>query len=86
MRRSSANNQFKPDVVLANWAIVHRLWHHTFDEFEVFMRQLARQLDDMEERDVHRPRYSNCKVLCTLVSHERRYFEAFCLFVHHTTF
>ena len=51
-------NQFKPDVVLANWAIVHRLWHHTFEEFEVFLRQLASQLDGMTQKDAHRPRYT----------------------------
>eukprot|EP00752_Nemacystus_decipiens_P005505 g4981.t1 len=48
---------FKPDVVLANWAIVHRLWHHTFEEFEVFLRQLARQLDGMAKQDAHIPRH-----------------------------
>eukprot|EP00903_Cladosiphon_okamuranus_P007973 g7695.t1 len=50
-------SSFKPDVVLANWAIVHRLWHHTFEEFGVFLRQLANQLDDMAQKDPHRPRY-----------------------------
>ena len=51
-----AGHQFKPDVVLANWALVHRMWHHTFEEFESFLRQLGRQLDGMTEKDGHRPR------------------------------
>lgn len=59
--------QFKPDVVLANWAIVHRLWHHTLEEFDVFLKRLARQLDGMIEEDAHRPRYVN-------MARERRYF------------
>ncbi|CBJ31518.1 expressed unknown protein [Ectocarpus siliculosus] len=46
---------FKPDVVLANWALVHRLWHHTLDEFQTFLKQLGRQLDGMTEQDGHRP-------------------------------
>ncbi|CAM9783422.1 unnamed protein product, partial [Ectocarpus fasciculatus] len=49
--------RFEPDVVLANWALVHRLWHHTFDEFQTFLKQLGRQLDGMTEKDGHRPRY-----------------------------
>ena len=52
----TAKHQFKPDVVLANWAIVHRLWHHTFEEFEAFLGQLARQLDGMAKEDAHIPR------------------------------
>lgn len=65
--RRSGNNQFKPDVVLANWAIVHRLWHHTLEEFGVFLKRLSRQLDGMTEEDAHRPRYiwsvhNNCSL------------------------
>ncbi|CAM9444106.1 unnamed protein product, partial [Ectocarpus sp. 12 AP-2014] len=54
---ASGCSRFKPDVVLANWALVHRLWHHTLDEFQTFLKQLGRQLDGMTEQDGHRPRY-----------------------------
>lgn len=41
---------------MANWAIVHRLWHNTFEEFEEFLKDLGKQLDGMAKQDGHRPR------------------------------
>ncbi|CAM9836849.1 unnamed protein product [Scytosiphon promiscuus] len=48
---------FEPDVVVANWAMVHRLWHNTFEEFQGFLKELGRQLDGMAKEDKHRPRH-----------------------------
>lgn len=50
-------DQFKPDVVLANWAIVHQLWHTSLEDFEGFLEHLGKQLDSMVEKDGHRPRF-----------------------------
>ncbi|CAN0389991.1 unnamed protein product [Pylaiella littoralis] len=50
-------SSFKPDVVLANWAFVHHLWHTRLEDFEAFLEQLGKQLDDMAEQDGHRPRF-----------------------------
>ncbi|CAN0079946.1 unnamed protein product, partial [Pylaiella littoralis] len=48
-------SSFKPDVVLANWALVHHLWHTSLEDFETFLEQLGMQLDGMTEQDGHRP-------------------------------
>lgn len=40
--------QFSPDVVLANWSLVHRLWHASQDEIEKFLADVAKSLDDLE--------------------------------------
>ncbi|CAN0322266.1 unnamed protein product [Pylaiella littoralis] len=50
-------SSFKPDVVLANWAFVHQLWHTELEDFEVFLEQLGEQLDGMTGQDGHRPRH-----------------------------
>lgn len=40
--------QFSPDVVLANWALVHRLWHASLDEIDAFLKDVANSLDQLE--------------------------------------
>ncbi|CAM9166423.1 unnamed protein product [Scytosiphon promiscuus] len=48
---------YEPDVVLANWALIHRMWHHSLDEFEAFLKELGKELDSMAGRRHHHPRY-----------------------------
>ncbi|CAM9780585.1 unnamed protein product [Ascophyllum nodosum] len=48
---------FAPDVVLANWAVTHRLWHRSIKEFGAFAENLGKQLDAMAKSNAHKPRY-----------------------------
>lgn len=50
--------QFKPDVVLANWTIVHRLWHNSLEEFGGFLKSLGNELDNLAASGGHIPRYA----------------------------
>lgn len=34
-------------MVLANWALVHRLWHHSFEQFDAFVKDFGKELDHM---------------------------------------
>lgn len=63
-------DQFKPDVVLANWAFVHQLWHTELEDFEVFLEQLGEQLDGMTGQDGHRPRFvlHDAQLMCVMVT------------------
>eukprot|EP00903_Cladosiphon_okamuranus_P010157 g9617.t2 len=47
---------FKPDVVFANWSLVHRIWHLSREEWEDFVQEVGRELDAINERGDHRPR------------------------------
>ncbi|CAM9437931.1 unnamed protein product [Choristocarpus tenellus] len=49
--------EFAPDVVLANWALIHRMWMQTMDEMNAFVDKLAGHLDDMVASGVPLPRY-----------------------------
>ncbi|CAM9241557.1 unnamed protein product [Choristocarpus tenellus] len=49
--------QFAPDVVLANWSLIHRLWHLSMDEMNTFVESLAGYLDDMVASGAPVPRY-----------------------------
>ncbi|CAM9772851.1 unnamed protein product [Scytosiphon promiscuus] len=48
---------FHPDVVLANFALVHRIWHLSVREWEEFLEDLGKALDEMVAADEHLPRY-----------------------------
>ncbi|CAM9119979.1 unnamed protein product [Ectocarpus sp. 8 AP-2014] len=49
---------FRPDVVLANWAMMHKLWHHGYgSEITHFFENLGRTLDKMTENGEFRPRF-----------------------------
>ncbi|CAN0397121.1 unnamed protein product, partial [Hapterophycus canaliculatus] len=49
---------FQPDVVLANWGLVHRIWHHSFEhEIGDFLEGLGQALDRMTEKQEFRPRF-----------------------------
>lgn len=53
-----------PDVVLANWGMVHRLWHQSFDsEIDDFFVELGKALDKMAENGEFRPRYDTIQQL-----------------------
>ncbi|CAB1102936.1 unnamed protein product [Ectocarpus sp. CCAP 1310/34] len=49
---------FRPDVVLANWAMMHKLWRHGYgSEITPFFENLGRTLDKMTENGEFRPRF-----------------------------
>ncbi|CAM9822703.1 unnamed protein product [Ectocarpus sp. 6 AP-2014] len=49
---------FRPDVVLANWGMIHKLWHHDFGgEIAHFFENLGKTLDKMTENGEFRPRF-----------------------------
>jgi len=52
-------HQYKPDVVVANWGLLHHMWHESVEEWEDFLEDLGKELDGMKERGEHQPRYTS---------------------------
>jgi len=54
---SAPHKKYKPDVVVANWAMIHKMWHHTFrSEIGEFFKDLGEVLDQMSKNGEFRPR------------------------------